>query len=250
MVFTNPDPTLDQIEQGCSHRKESLMRGNWFWGLSYNIVASFLSAACIWLALLIHSNARHRELALTDRLTQSSSRLCGDLVLGKIERRRKFRARWRPKFLKGFQVRTAVIEVDIDHFKAVNDTYGHPAGDFVLQEVAKILKSRLRHSALRQIDRLVRPGGEEFRVILPGLTMAEAMAVAERMRHALDTTLVFKRQEIKITGSFGVALFTDATPLDWVLGKADRALYRAKIGGRNRVEAGSAFTPPPETPPA
>lgn len=121
----------------------------------------------------------------------------------------------------------AVILFDIDHFKRVNDTYGHPVGDQVLREAAQILKK-----CSRQSDLFVRYGGEEFLLLLPGSGEAQAMEVAQRLHESMGTW-VFPEVG-RVTASFGVAV-TAHHPERLVL-RADQALYRAKSGGRNRVE--------------
>jgi diguanylate cyclase (GGDEF)-like protein len=85
---------------------------------------------------------------------------------------------------------------------------------------------------------------------MEGLSLDEALDIAERMRRTVNTTLIFEDQEIHISASFGVAMFDDSTPIEDVLAKGDRALYRAKLEGRNRVKAQSAKAPPRDTPPS
>jgi diguanylate cyclase (GGDEF)-like protein len=213
------------------------MQGNWFFGLPYNPVACILCIACLCIARLIWLNARHREWAFTDRLTGAVSRLRGDIILANLEHRRRSRSRRRLWGWWNFTV--AVTMLDVDHFKKVNDTYGHAAGDFVLKEIARILKGCLRSN-----DTLVRPGGEEFLAIFPGLGLDEAMVVGERLRAALDTTVDYEGQSIKISASLGVAALREDMTLEDIVQAADRAAYRAKKGGRNRVEPQSEKAPP------
>lgn len=127
----------------------------------------------------------------------------------------------------------AVIVADLDYFKKVNDTYGHPAGDAVLVSIA----SRLR-TCIRAEEALGRYGGEEFLVILPGSSMATALAVGERMRQAIAShTEMVSGTALSMTISAGVAstdLFPGATSEE-LINHADMALYAAKEGGRNRV---------------
>ncbi len=127
----------------------------------------------------------------------------------------------------------AVLMVDIDYFKMVNDTYGHDAGDKVIQHVASILKGCARSS-----DWIIRYGGEEFLLILPDSTAEQAIPVAERIRQALEAQPVVLPDgtEIMKTLSIGVADFPeDATAFWQVVKFADTALYHAKETGRNRV---------------
>jgi diguanylate cyclase (GGDEF)-like protein len=128
---------------------------------------------------------------------------------------------------------SALLMLDIDHFKNVNDMHGHLAGDDVLHHTAQVLQAQLRPDAL-----LGRFGGEEFMVLVEVKNIAAARAVAERLRLALAHSPCPRRgaQPIPITISAGVALFGPGEGLDTTLMRADEALYRAKRGGRDRVE--------------
>jgi len=127
-----------------------------------------------------------------------------------------------------------VALLDIDHFKKVNDTYGHFAGDAVLRETAARLKS-----SIRAYDQVGRYGGEEFLVVLPNCDMEQARNQADRMRQRLqeEKILADVGTEIQVTASFGVTIsdLTDRNP-DIFVRVADEALYKAKANGRNRVE--------------
>nr|WP_184079865.1 GGDEF domain-containing protein [Nocardiopsis mwathae] len=135
----------------------------------------------------------------------------------------------------------AVLVIDIDHFKRVNDTYGHLVGDHVLAGVAATLAHQLR-----QGDRIGRFGGEEFVVLLPGADMAEACRVAERLRCTVGrTVLAIGEHTVDITVSIGVALLrTHGDDLVDLLAAADLALYRAKDAGRDRVCLPALRRPP------
>lgn len=126
----------------------------------------------------------------------------------------------------------AAIMMDIDHFKKVNDTYGHRRGDEVLVSVA---------STLRQIigrrGRAYRWGGEEFVVLLPGFSEGEAAAVGERLRAAIEGADLGRQEPKSVTASFGVAELSPEEDPAAFIERADKALYRAKNGGRNRVVA-------------
>jgi diguanylate cyclase (GGDEF)-like protein len=127
----------------------------------------------------------------------------------------------------------SLLMIDIDHFKSVNDRYGHPAGDRVLRDVARLLQE-----GVRTVDTVGRYGGEEFVAILPQTEMADARQLAERLRRAIEAHVVkVPAGEIRVTVSIGVAKYPAvaiATPDDLVRA-ADQALYRAKEEGRNRV---------------
>ncbi len=129
---------------------------------------------------------------------------------------------------------TAIVVIDLDHFKVVNDTLGHPAGDRVLRAVGTVLGRELRAS-----DVVGRLGGEEFIVLLPQTPPALARSVAEKLRVCVaDATLDAETPTLRVTASFGVASArADAGPVDFeaLYQRADAALYRAKAEGRNRV---------------
>jgi two-component system cell cycle response regulator len=128
-----------------------------------------------------------------------------------------------------------VALLDIDHFKKVNDTYGHFAGDAVLRETGARLKN-----SMRAYDQVGRYGGEEFLVVLPNCEMEQAINQAERMRIRLQESKILADAgiEIPVTASFGVTIsdLSDRSP-DLFIRVADEALYRAKANGRNRVES-------------
>jgi len=121
----------------------------------------------------------------------------------------------------------SLIMLDVDHFKQLNDTYGHPAGDEVLRQVAAVL----RHHA-RPYDVLARYGGEEFVVLLPGTTLESALSVAERLRRAIEQ---IESSYAPISASFGVAEHQPGAAPANLIYNADLALYTAKRSGRNRV---------------
>lgn len=127
----------------------------------------------------------------------------------------------------------SVIMLDIDHFKRINDTYGHEAGNDVLQHLAKLLKAQTRDG-----DISARYGGEEFTVVLPGAQMELALRVALRLRAAIEQAVVETCEgTLRITSSLGVASYPEiqATDYNTLISLADKALYRSKQNGRNRV---------------
>ncbi len=124
-----------------------------------------------------------------------------------------------------------LLMIDIDHFKRVNDSFGHPCGDEVIRNVSKILRD-----AVRGKDTLGRYGGEEFGIVLPETTLEAALVVAERIRTTVEATVLEPRNNVHATVSLGLA---SATPEmthygEWIE-RADRSLYRAKLAGRNRT---------------
>lgn len=127
----------------------------------------------------------------------------------------------------------SLIMVDIDHFKQLNDTFGHQAGDLALCEVAQLLQREVRPG-----DIVCRYGGEEFAVILPKTNSEDSVAIADRIRLAIaeETVILPSLQQVEMTASLGVATFpADAQTKEHLIKQADQALYGAKTSGRNRV---------------
>ena len=123
------------------------------------------------------------------------------------------------------------IMADIDHFKRVNDTYGHSIGDEVLQKVAQAIVSQCR-----EIDLPGRYGGEEFAIVVPDETSEGAGELAERCRQAAsDVRVNMEGQDVQVTASFGIAEVRDAPSIEALIKAADEALYHAKQAGRNQV---------------
>lgn len=161
--------------------------------------------------------------ARIDHLTQLSNRRALESRLGEeIERSRRYGSPF------------SLIAVDIDHFKQVNDTYGHLAGDKMLQLVALLLKNNIRAN-----DFPARFGGEEFVVLLPETAMRPARQVAEKIRRVIEeSALMHERQRIRVTISAGVGELEPQTDTaETLFNRADEALYNAKHSGRNRVES-------------
>lgn len=131
-----------------------------------------------------------------------------------------------------FKHPVSVIMMDIDHFKNVNDSYGHSVGDKILQVIAELLKT-----VVREIDVVARIGGEEFAFVLPETGTDEAVNLAERLRLEIAKTMVeYDGKQIHVTASFGVSSHrVENETLETMLTKADDALYIAKKKGRNQV---------------
>jgi diguanylate cyclase (GGDEF)-like protein/PAS domain S-box-containing protein len=170
--------------------------------------------------------ARLEQLARTDALTGLSNRR--DFIeRGEREWQRHQR----------HAAPLAVLMMDIDHFKSINDQHGHAGGDLVLKAMAKTCAA-----ALRNIDLVARVGGEEFAVMLPATAIEPATEVAERLRQAVESLSVPlpDGQEVRFTVSVGLAMYEPADEgIDAGLMRADQALYKAKAGGRNQVQAAS-----------
>ena len=127
--------------------------------------------------------------------------------------------------------RTVMILLDIDEFKKVNDDFGHPAGDAVILGVVDCLRCIVGERGF-----IGRIGGEEFTVVLPRHDLTDALQLAESMRSAICSHIFVPPVNRRITASFGVSVNEVGTDFDTGYGLADAALYRAKRGGRNRVE--------------
>ncbi|MBI3448401.1 MAG: diguanylate cyclase [Acidobacteria bacterium] len=158
-------------------------------------------------------------------------------ALTRLESRRQFETRLSEEFefARRHGIPLSLIMADVDHFKKVNDSHGHPVGDEVLVEVAAILRE-----AVRKYDQCARYGGEEFMIVLPETRLYGAEVVAENIRRRVEGGL-FSRERIPVTISLGVAEFPlhAATP-EGLVRKVDRALYEAKSSGRNRTRAATA----------
>ncbi len=124
----------------------------------------------------------------------------------------------------------ALLLLDVDHFKLINDTHGHGVGDDVLRAFAERVRLHLRHG-----DVCARYGGEEFVVVLPGTTLVAALEVAERLRHGVAELSLISVPQVRATVSIGAAQYLDGESVDQLLERADRAVYEAKRGGRNQV---------------
>lgn len=198
------------------------------YGLIRNLVIGFsvvLLSNLVWAMKLRKANARLRHMSRTDHLTGLYNRAALDgLLTREIDRSGRY---GRP---------LAVMIIDLDHFKAVNDRLGHLTGDRVLVELAGILKG-----ATRKADAVGRWGGEEFLVLCPETTVAQALVVAERVCEAVRTH-GFATGWCH-TVSVGVSALRTGDSLDGLLQRADTALYRAKHEGRDRAHADDAEPP-------
>lgn len=205
--FDIPDTLLDEIQQNIEH-----------------IIRDFDVPEKNKMEVIKQINyiyTRTKYLSITDELTGLSNRRCFDNTLEK-------------EFLRALRYnnKLTLVMFDIDHFKTVNDTYGHPCGDYILKEVANAALQ-----TFRKTDTVFRFGGEEFVVILTETDIKQSEIPLERFRKTIETLdLTYQNQQINITVSIG------ACQLDQSIGnkeeflqKADNALYDAKNSGRNKV---------------
>jgi diguanylate cyclase (GGDEF)-like protein len=186
-------------------------------------------------------NTRERAMAMAEQMTielREINRALAEMAttdsLTGLSNRRAFFARLQAELprVQRYHLPCALLLFDIDHFKQINDTYGHPAGDAVLRAVGSLLRQDRRAT-----DIAARIGGEEFALLLPHTALAQAAQVAEQLRGKLR-----KQQhhedgvEFHCTASFGVTATDGAESPEQVMRRVDAALYRAKAGGRDRVE--------------
>lgn len=191
-------------------------------------IGMMIDAVLLALALAERFNINQSEKLLAEKMANT------DPLTG-LNNRRSFYKFVQPIWAMGLRSKsdTAVIMLDIDHFKLLNDNYGHALGDRVLVQLAETLQKEARGG-----DILARWGGEEFLIFLPKTRMVDAVAIAERMRNKICALqLVTDRAEkLSFTVSLGVASTHDGDiSLDELIGEADRQLYRAKKQGRNCV---------------
>ncbi len=186
------------------------------------ILSKRLKAGNERLLVSLEEQRRFEQFATVDALTGLYNRRWLDTNLARqIERCRKD------------EIAVSLIMMDVDHFKQFNDAHGHLAGDRALATVADVIRNNLRPT-----DTAARYGGEEFVILLVDVSMREAEIVAERLRRQLGATPIRVdgvADPVRVTGSFGVACLPGAFAVRELINAADRALYRAKEAGRNRV---------------
>ncbi|ATW26883.1 diguanylate cyclase [Candidatus Formimonas warabiya] len=169
---------------------------------------------------LEHAVQRLREMSVTDHLTQLANRRG---IIEKIQNEIARYHRSKHKF--------SLIMCDIDHFKRINDTYGHECGDYILERIAALLKS-----SVRAVDSPARWGGEEFLLLLVETNYRGARVLAEKIRTKIASAQFdFKGNLLSVTMTFGVTEFDDHIGIDGNVANADQALYKGKERGRNCV---------------
>lgn len=181
--------------------------------------------AVVWVA----SNITRRH-----QLENKLRRISETDPLTKIANRRKFFSELHMAYsrFKRYGHTTSLLMLDIDYFKTINDSFGHLAGDRILFRMARLCEEQLR-----EIDLLCRFGGEEFTILLPDTEAADAVQIAERLRHSVARHIFRSPEEdIRITISIGLSqILDDDNGLQDIVTRADKALYQAKESGRNRV---------------
>jgi two-component system cell cycle response regulator len=166
------------------------------------------------------AHAKMAEMSIEDELTKlHNRRYFVEALEGEFERANRY------------ETEIALVIMDLDLFKKINDKYGHPAGDTVLSEIGRILKEHVRRN-----DIACRYGGEEFAVILPNVSRDNIFAVYERFREMVSEHLFeYESNQFHITISIGIAFGNDVKSINDLLVHADRALYQAKDTGRNKT---------------
>ncbi len=209
-----PDSVLNSITSGTRNRY-----------LTLNIFFIMLALVIAFTVTILNSIRKNAErqllvMASTDSLTMLLNRRA---FLDRFEYERVRSARYNEPI--------SVIMADIDHFKKVNDTLGHEAGDYVLRAISDIFKRNLREQ-----DSICRWGGEEFVVLLPMTDLASSLETAEKLRKMVETyRFAYKEVPIMVTMSFGVSMYEQGRSVDECIQRADGFLYESKASGRNRV---------------
>ena len=207
---------VEQVNDPASKRIET--------ALVVNILVSIAISVIVLLIAHLTLRGYQRRLenmATKDKLTGAASRQVFDVLFNrsvKMAERKKYPL--------------SLILIDIDYFKKINDTYGHQAGDNVLQQIADIIKKSIRGS-----DYAARFGGEEFMVILPETESTKAVELAERIRKTLENEIIpiSEQESIHVTTSIGIATSHKNITTQTLMKSVDEALYKAKDNGRNQV---------------
>lgn len=183
------------------------------------LIALLLVILLSFAVSLKRRNRRLHRLAMTDELTQ-------------IANRRRIMMQAEQERIKANDTKAVLsfLILDLDHFKQVNDRFGHDTGDTVLQQLCMTISAMLREQ-----DHFGRTGGEEFLIILPDTSAEQARAIAERLRQAVATIQFADHANLSITCSIGVTEYAPDEALNLSLARADKALYQAKESGRNNV---------------
>jgi diguanylate cyclase (GGDEF)-like protein len=208
-----------------------------------DVLAPPVFAAELALRLARSANFRRHVDGLLDEVAELNELSLTDALTG-VPNRRSFQDRLKDEFRRAqrYDDPLALVLLDLDHFKVINDTFGHPEGDVVLREVA----GRLR-LCVRETDFIARYGGEEFALLLPKTQLGGALTVAERVRSDLAALEVPLQRQV--TASLGISIFPNQaiTSADALVRVADDALYEAKRAGRNKVALAPATVQQPRS---
>lgn len=202
-----------------SQIESRFMINNLYWIMAMLIALISLTGAYMFRLIYLH-NLKLEQDAYIDSLTGLLNRqqfyVLSDQALKHVQR---------------YQDGLSLLILDIDHFKQINDRYGHNTGDAVLRELSAVLVDSLRNS-----DVICRWGGEEFVVLMPGLQRNTALFIANRINQCFaENTVTIEQQKVNATISIGVTDYAGQTSIEEMVNEADQALYQAKNSGRNRV---------------
>lgn len=195
---------------------------------------------------LLHSASKHLALALRNAMLFNEARIQAQFDgLTKLYNRKHFDSRLEEELLRHqrYMHQLSVVMLDLDHFKQINDVYGHQAGDLVLKETGKMLQD-----SIRTTDFAARYGGEEFALLLPQTDQGQAWALAERIRLRIaKKRFTIDNRSFRVTASMGIATLQPGSlkPKSQLMHEADSALYDAKAGGRNMVIISTPEQPEP-----
>ena len=203
--------------------------------IAYAVVLVLVLSGCMALSLRLHQlrgRLRKQRQALAVALEENRDLASRDVLTGLINRRHMLELLHLEQRRCSRGMRTMLLaQMDIDHFKAINDTYGHGVGDMALQAFADVVRANIRNS-----DVLSRWGGEEFVLLLSDTDMDGALLTLHRVLRAVENTIIPGAPlALKMTVSIGVAGYIPGEALEATLDRADKALYCAKRQGRNRV---------------
>jgi diguanylate cyclase (GGDEF)-like protein len=198
------------------------------------LLLALLTAPPIYWLVLRPIQREHEKREQAEERAEDMSRLAITDALTRIMNRRGITVSLLDAMAQAERYNTplAVAMADIDHFKKINDRHGHEAGDRVLVGVAGIMAD-----ALRMPDKVGRYGGEEFLLIFPHTTLAQARKIAERIRGNVKQASLLSREDQSVTVSLGLTQFHKGEDLEQLVSRVDRALYDAKEAGRNKVVA-------------
>jgi diguanylate cyclase (GGDEF)-like protein len=225
-----PGTGSDQLELPLRAGRDESFGTLFLFGRNFDEEARLTAASLVGQSVIALDNAKlHRIVerqALVDGLTGlANRRQCEEALDAELSRAARFGGP------------LSIVFGDLDDFKVVNDDHGHPVGDTVLREFARVLER-----SVREVDLAGRWGGEEFLLILPGTDGAGALRLAQRVRDYLEgrTLLTPEGVPVRVTASFGVAEYEPGTEPERLIAAADAALYEAKRNGKNRVQAAPA----------
>lgn len=206
------------VEQS-DYSSNNRLRNTLFANIGISLLITVIVGLVAYLTVRNYQN-RLEDLASRDKLTGSLNRQVFDLVFDQVS-----------KSAKRQKSPLSVMCFDLDSFKAINDTYGHPGGDAVLREVLTLIRTHVRES-----DLICRWGGDEFVVIFPGTGRQDALTKARELADNIrEAPVRFGRDKILITISAGVTEYRDGEDLDTLMARVDNALYTAKASGRDHI---------------